>query len=146
MSCETNINNGYNNVLFKTGILDKNSKHLNKDRSLIFYGICIPVRTLLAISVYCLCFIKSEKIQTRLSYMFALISLYSFIHLATKSKESLKCQWWSNSLEMFIALMLFLTSVYCIIKNKPCTVYVSIILGTSIISGLLQSFIIKPFK
>ena len=56
MSCETNINNGYNNVLFKTGILNKNSKHLNKDRSLIFYGICIPVRTLLAISVYCLCY------------------------------------------------------------------------------------------
>jgi len=146
MVCLTNINNNYDNFLFKSGFLDANSKHLNQDRAKLFYGVCIPVRTLIAISIFCLSFILNKSIQTTFSYIIGLFSLLSFIHLANKSPESKKCQWWSNSLEMFFAFLSFCICIYCISTQQPCVIYISIILGISILSGLIQSAIIQPFK
>ena len=146
MSCPYNINNGDKNVLFKVGLLDINSKHLNEDRSNLFYKVCVLVRVILIICIFWLSLIKNNVYQTIFSCILALFALLTIINLARKSQESKKCQWWSNTLEIIFASIALSTCVYCIVKQESCVIYVSIILGISLLAGIIQSFIVKPFS
>ena len=146
MNCPYNINNGENNILFKLGLLDINSKTLGSDRSNIFYKICIPLRLAIGIGIISLYWINNAKIQSILCIVLGLFSLISVIHLAMKSKNSKKCQWWSNNLEIFFGLLSLIACIYCFIEKQSCVLYVGTIFLLSMICGLIQSFIIKPFN
>lgn len=146
--CIFNINNGSDNGLFKAHLLDENSPTLNKDREKLFYLICIPLRIFLACIILYLSFIKNDKIKHNLTLFFALISFYSFIHLLLKPFLNNECkQWWFNGLEIFLSFAAFAICLFCYFKKRnDGLLYVSIIFFISIIAGLIQSFIIKPFK
>ena len=58
--CILNMNNGADNILFKSGFLNENSKTLNKDREKLFYLICIPLRILLACIILYLSFREQQ--------------------------------------------------------------------------------------
>ena len=83
--CILNINNGADNILFKSHLLNENSPTLNKDREKLFYFICIPLRIFLACLILYLSFIKNDKLQHNLTLIFAIVSFYSFIHLLLKN-------------------------------------------------------------
>ena len=82
--CILNINNGADNILFKTGFLNENSSTLNKDREKLFYLICIPLRILLACIILYLSFIKNPKLQNKLCLAAVFITFFMLIHLYSK--------------------------------------------------------------
>ena len=82
--CILNMNNGADNILFKSGFLNENSKTLNKDREKLFYLICIPLRILLACIILYLSFIKKPKLQSNLCLIAIFITFFMFIHLCSK--------------------------------------------------------------
>ena len=146
MSSNYNINNGPNNILFKTGLLNINSQHLGSDRSKLFYGICIPLRLIIGLGIISLYYIKNEEFQSIMCIILGLFYLSTIIHLAMKSSTSKKCQWWSNNLEIFFGILCLIACLYCFINKEPCVIYVGTIFLISMIFGLIQSFVIKPFK
>lgn len=145
--CILNMNNGSNNILFKAHLLDENSTTLSKDRAHLFYLICIPLRILIACFILYLYFIKNDKTQSYLCLIFALISFISFMHLLLKPYLNKECkQWWSNGFEIFLSFTAVIISLFCYFKKRnDCMLYISIIFFISIVTGLIQSFIIKPF-
>lgn len=138
--CLINMNNEFKNILFKLHLLNPNSLCLNDDRKKLFYFICIPFRILLCICIFLL-FSHSTN-QRQISVLFGLISLFTFIHLITKS---LSCQWWSNGLECLYSFLLFCICVYCYFANCSCIPFVIVLFSLSIISGIFQSISIQPF-
>ena len=146
--CILNINNGADNILFKTGFLNENSSTLNKDREKLFYLICIPLRILLACIILYLSFIKNPKLQNKLCLAAVFITFFMLIHLYSKYFSNNECkQWWSNEFEIFLTFTAFILSLYCYFrKRNNCMLYISILFFVSILAGLIQSFVIKPFN
>lgn len=146
--CPININNGFNNILFKLNLLNKNSLTLNQDRKKLFYYICIPIRILIALLFLFLYFKNNYKIQKNLSLVAIFFTFFTFAHLVSKEFSNNDCvQWWSNKFEIFLSFIAFIISLYCYFNNKDyCMLSLFIIMFVSIISGITQSVIIKPFN
>jgi hypothetical protein len=145
--CLLNINNGRQNILFKSGFLDEKSPTLNNDRKKLFYLVCIPTRIFLACIVLYLSFVKDPKLQSKLCLFFIFITLATFTHLLMKQFSKNNCvQWWSNKFELILSFIAFILSLYCYFRKMNCALYVSIIIFLSIFAGIAQSIIINPFK
>jgi pantothenate kinase len=140
--CKTNINNNFNNILFKSGILNKHSKTLQKDRKYAFQYICLPIRFIIAIILLYL----SDKINIHLQNIISIILiLFSIYHLFTKSSTSKLCQWWSNSLEIFfLVITIYLILVGSFYNYKTFKI-VSLYMIFSIFIGQSQNLILNPF-
>jgi len=138
--CTININNEYENILFKTNLLDKNSKQLGKDRQQLFNYICIPIRLLLLIVLLSLSQIQNTNFQIILRILLIIMYLITIIHLSSKKS---KCQWWSNEYEIFLSIMAILV---CFFVKENTVFYVSLILFASIAGGIVQSILLNPFK
>jgi len=144
-SCETNINNGTDNFLFKSGILNKDSATLQNDRKIMFQFACVPTRFVLALFLFYISDIEFIDIylQNIISIIIISVSIY---HLQSKSQKSAKCQWWSNNLEIgSLYLVLILIVVGLFYKFKTLKI-VSLYMIYSILAGLIQSIIQDPFK
>ena len=142
--CKTNINNDFDNFLFQIGILNKNSLNLLEDRKNMFQYVCLPVRFLIALFLLYL----SEKIdnlylQNTISLLLLIGSMY---HLHTKSTKSKLCQWWCNSLEIFMLVITLILILFGISKNYRTLKLVSLYMIFSIFIGQFQNLIIEPFS
>ena len=146
--CPININNGFENILFKLNLLNKNSLTLNQDREWLFYYVCIPIRILIAFFFLFLYFTKNFETQKKLSLIAIFITFFTFAHLLSKEFSRNDCvQWWSNKFEMFLSLAAFIISVYCYFYNKNyCMLSLFIVMFISIITGIIQSLLLKPFN
>lgn len=146
--CPININNGFENILFKFNFLNKNSNTLNQDREKLFYYVCIPVRILISFCFLFLYFKNDFKTQKKLSLFAIFISFLTFAHLLNKEFSRNDCvQWWSNEFEIFLSFVAFIISIYCYFYNKNyCMLSLFILMVISIISGIIQAFIFKPFN
>lgn len=139
--CPININNGFNNILFKTGLLNKDSPTLGCDRKRLFYNLCIPTRLVL---VFVILLLSLKKYNAFLELILFIFSLYSFIHLYTK--KNYECQWWYNWIDVGLAFIATLISFICLIIGKNSAIYLGILMLFSILAGYLQSIILKPFE
>ena len=74
--------------------------------------------------------------------MILAISIY---HLQTKSKKSVKCQWWDNNLEVIMLCTVLLLVILGTIYEFKTLKIVSLYMIFSIFIGLLQSVIYNPF-
>lgn len=142
--CETNINNNFNNFLFNSGILNKDSKTLQNDRKNTFQFICLPVR--LALALFLLYLSDLSQINIYVQNIFSIIIIaFSIYHLQTKSKKSIKCQWWNNTLEInLLYLVLFFIIIGFVCEFKTLKI-VSLYMIFSIFIGLFQSVVQNPF-
>ena len=138
--CTININNEYNNNLFKTGLLDEYSNDIGKDRKRLFYFLCIPIRIFLFFVLLYLSQNENKNFQTVFRIVLAIIYFTSIIYLSLKQS---KCQWWNNSFEIILCIVAF---SICILVPENTTMYVSFIFLISILSGLSQSIYLKPFE
>ena len=140
MTCDINMTDEFQNALFKTHFLSKDSPHLGLDRSNLFYFTCIPVRlTIVAILLF-----LSNKMNNKLQNILAmLIYLVTLFRLLSKSST---CQWWSNELEIILLTCGIFVNIFAIYYDLSGFLFLSIFMGLSIFSGLLQSFILKPFS
>lgn len=79
--------------------------------------------------------------------MLIIIHIISLIRNYTKSDEQKYCQWWSNNLELSLSFLAILIGIACLILKKPhlSILITSIIFLISLIAGLIQSFIKRPF-
>lgn len=139
--CPINMNNGFDNVLFKIGLLNKNSPTLGCDRKRLFENICIPVRLF---TVLIILYLSLKKYSIFLAFSLFLLSLLTFIHLYTKTNY--ECQWWSNSFDTVLALISTVICFICLIIGENAAIYVGIFFLISIIAGYLQSINRKPFE
>jgi len=102
--CPININNGFENILFKVNLLKKNSLTLNQDREWLFYYVCIPIRILIAFFFLFLYFKNNFETQKKLSLIAIFITFFTFAHLLSKEFSRSYCiQWWSNKFEIFLS-------------------------------------------
>lgn len=143
--CETNINNGTNNFLFMSGVLNKDSPTLQNDRKIIFQFVCLPVRFILAL--FLLYISDLEFINIYVQNIISIIIIgFSIYHLQTKAKKSVKCQWWDNNLEiklLYLVLASVIVGLFCEFKTLKI---VSMYMIFSILVGLMQSIVVEPFK
>ena len=146
--CPININNGFENILFKLNLLNKNSSTLNQDRERLFYYICIPIRILIALFFLFLYFKNNFETQKQISLFAIFITFFTFAHLLNKEFSNSDCtQWWSNKLEIFLIFIAFIISLYSYFNNKDyCMLSLFIIMLISIIAGIIQSLFLKPFN
>jgi len=142
--CETNINNNFNNFLFETGILNKDSKTLQTDRKNTFQFVCLPAR--LALALFLLYLSDLSQINIYVQNIFSIIIIaYSIYHLNKKSKKSVRCQWWSNNLELnLLYLVLFFIIIGFLYEFKTLKI-VSLYMIFSVFIGLFQSVVQNPF-
>lgn len=146
--CPININNGFENILFKLNLLNKNSSTLNQDRERLFYYICIPIRILIALFFLFLYFKNNFETQKQLSLFAIFITFFTFAHLLSKEFSNSDCtQWWSNKFEIFLIFIAFIISLYSYFNSKDyCMLSLFIIMLISIIAGIIQSLFLKPFN
>ena len=144
-SCETNINNGTDNFLFKTGVLNKDSPTLQQDRKNMFQFACLPVRFILALFLLYISDLEFINIyvQNVISIMIIGFSIY---HLQTKAKASVKCQWWNNSLEISLLYLVLASVIVGLCYEFKTLKIVSMYMIFSILVGLMQSIVVEPFK
>jgi hypothetical protein len=140
--CPYNINNGLNNILFKTHILDPTSTHLSSDRQ-YYFNLCIVIRLILCALLFSLILIDSDELQTVITVFLLLLSVGTIYHLGMKASPL--CQWWSNELEIVLALIAVIVCGYCLYKKKQSSQFVAMIFLVSIMLGFIQSKIRKPF-
>lgn len=138
--CSININQEYENVLFKNNILDKNSPQLGKDRQKLFYTVCIPLRLLILFLLLSVSKIKNESIQTFTRISLFIIYFLSALHLLLKKS---KCQWWSNEYEIFLCILALLI---CILVKEKTVFFICVIMFFSILGGIIQSVFLNPFS
>ena len=138
--CTININNEFDNILFTSNLLDKDSKQLGKDRQKLFYLRCIPIRFFLFFILFYMSQIKNDTLQMFLKIGLIFIYLTTTIHLISKKS---KCQWWSNNYEILLSILAILI---CIFGKEHATFYVSLLLLLSIIGGIIQSIYLHPFS
>ena len=138
--CETNINNDYNNILFKNGLLDKNSKTLVSDRKNLYLFVCLPTRFFISLLIGSLFFIKNKTFQFLLSLFLLGIMIFVVWHLYSKSEKSKKCQWWSNNYQLLITLITFICLLVLLITSKYefSSLFFMMMMVISIIGGLSQ--------
>ena len=146
--CPININNGFENILFKVNLLKKNSLTLNQDREWLFYYVCIPIRILIAFFFLFLYFKNNFETQKKLSLIAIFITFFTFAHLLSKEFSRSYCiQWWSNKFEIFLIFSAFILSLYCYFNDKDyCMLSLFIIMFISIIAGIIQSLFLNPFN
>jgi hypothetical protein len=138
--CSININNEYENILFKTNFLNKNSIQLGKDREHLFYFVCIPIRLMILFFLLFLSKVENQNIQTITTISLFFIYLFSVIHLLSKKN---KCQWWSNEYEIVLCLLALLTLLFI---KKNSVLLISLIMFFSIMGGIAQHLYLRPFK
>lgn len=142
--CETNINNNFNNFLFNSYILNKDSKTLQNDRKTTFQFVCLPVR--FALALFLLYISDLSLINIYVQNIFSLIIIsFSIYHLQRKSEKYVKCQWWSNTFEinlLYLVLFFIIIGLVCELKTLKI---VSLYMIFSICIGLFQSFSQNPF-
>jgi hypothetical protein len=138
--CETNINNDYNNILFKTGLLDRNSKTLILDRRNLYLFGCLPTRFIISLIIGSLFFIKNKTFQFILSICFLVVLGFTIWHLYFKSTKNKKCQWWSNNYQLTISIITFIGVVFLLLTSKYIysSIFFMIMIIISIIGGLSQ--------
>jgi hypothetical protein len=138
--CETNINNDYNNVLFKNGLLDKNSVTLTSDRRRLYLFLCLPTRFFISLLTGSLFFIKNKIFQFVLSLIYLGILSFGIWHLYSKSEKSKKCQWWSNNYQLLIAIIGYIGVVVLLLTLKYdfSSIFLMIMMIISIIGGASQ--------
>jgi hypothetical protein len=144
-SCKTNINNDYNNFLFKSGVLNKDSPTLQNDRKIMFQFVCLPVRFVLALLLLYISDIEFINIYVQ-NIISILIIGFSIYHLQTKEPKSVKCQWWDNNLEVSILHLVLVSVIIGLFYKFKTLKIVSMYMIFSIFAGLLQSIILDPFK
>lgn len=138
--CSININQEYENVLFKSNLLDKNSPQLGKDRQKLFYTVCIPLRLLILFLLLSVSQIKNESIQAFTTITLFFIYLFSTLHLLSKKS---KCQWWSNEYEILLCILALLV---CLFVKENTVFLVCVIMFFSILGGIIQSVFLNPFS
>ena len=138
--CSININNEYDNILFKLNFLNRESGNLGKERHNLFYFVCIPSRFILLLFLLGLSQVKNETFQKILRGILILVYFVSIIHLVSKKS---KCQWWYNEYEILLSILAILI---CIFIQENTVFYVSIIFLMSILGGIMQSIYLHPFE
>jgi phosphatidylserine synthase len=142
--CKTNINNDFNNVLFKSGFLNKDSKNLQNDRKNLFQFVCLPFRFGIALLLVYISDLSFINIYAQNIFSIIILSL-SLYHLQTKSEKSVRCQWWDNKLEVSLLYMVLLFVVVGLFYEFKTLKIVSLYMMFSIFIGLLQSVVANPF-
>ena len=150
MSCKNNFIHA-DDILFKTKILNENSFTLTKDREFAFYFICIPLRLVIFLSILMIYLFTQTNSLTQkiISIILLIIYIISFVINIMKSEEQKQCQWWSNNLEIILPSIVIGFSFFSFfyLKNFSYPILVaSLVFLTSLIAGLIQSFIKQPFK
>jgi len=138
--CETTINNDYDNILFRNGLLDKNSKTLVSDRKNLYLFVCLPTRFFISLLIGSLFFIKNKTFQFVLSLIYLGILSFGISHLYSKSEKSKKCQWWSNNYQLLIAIIGFIGVLVLLLTTKYefSSIFLMIMMIISIIGGVSQ--------
>lgn len=112
-------------------------------RKMIFLGICIWIRFLMAFGVYT--FYRRKE----LSYLIPLIAGYSiYINLKQifNDKKKGKCVWWSRPFHILNGLTVLLVSVFKIsLFNLHPNRLVSFLLLIDVLFGIVTSLIKKPW-
>ena len=144
ISCKTNINNDFNNFLFKSGFLNKDSKNLQNDRKILFQFVCLPTRFGLALLLLYISDLSFINIYAQNIFSIIILSL-SIHHLQTKSTKSVRCQWWDNKLEVSLLHVVLLFVIIGLIYEFKTLKIVSLYMIFSILIGLLQSVVVNPF-
>ena len=111
------------------------SKDYPSNRKNVYYGICIWVRLILFSLVF---YYREYKYMP---YILALFSVSSIMHYKEVIKTPGK-QWWSKRFDLSIAILLLISCVL-VIGGKINPVFMPIILYTSLLGGIIQSFFIK---
>ena len=114
---------------------DITSKDYPSNRKNVYYGICIWVRLILFSLVF---YYREYKYMP---YTLALFSVSSIMHYKEVIKTPGK-QWWSKRFDLSIAILLLISCVL-VIGGKINPVFMPIILYTSLLGGIIQSFFIK---
>ena len=114
---------------------DITSKDYPSNRKNVYYGICIWVRLILFSLVF---YYREYKYMP---YILALFSVSSIMHYKEVIKTPGK-QWWSKRFDLSIAILLLISCVL-VIGGKINPVFMPIILYTSLLGGIIQSFFIK---
>jgi len=114
---------------------DITSKDYPSNRKKVYYGVCIWVRLILFTLVF---YYRKNKYMP---YILALFSVSSIMHykevLMTPGK-----QWWSKRFDLSIAVLLLISCVL-VILGKINPVVMPLLLYSSLLGGILQSFFIK---
>ena len=144
-SCKTNINNDYDNFLFKSGVLNTDSQTLQNDRKIMFQFVCLPVRFALALFLLYISDLKFINIYVQ-NIISIIIIGFSIYHLQTKAKKSVKCQWWDNNLEVSLLYLVLASVIAGLCYEFKTLKIVSMYMIFSILVGLMQSIVVEPFK
>jgi hypothetical protein len=114
---------------------DITSNDYPSNRKKVYYGVCIWVRLIL----FSLVFYYREYKYMR--YILGVFSIFSIIHYKDNIKTAGR-QWWSKRFDLTIAILLLISSVL-VIRGKIDPVFMPVILYTSLLGGVIQSFLIK---
>ena len=135
MSCP-NSDKNFDKTL--SNFVDITSEDYPNTRKHIFYGVCVPVRLML----YTLVFIYRDA--PAIQYIIAIASLIAIINLGNTllNNDTVTNQWWSKKFQLFIAILLLISTVLKISGYNISTMVVPIILFASLFGGVLQSMLI----
>jgi len=114
---------------------DITSNDYPSNRKKVYYGVCIWVRLILFSLVF---YYREYKYMP---YILGVFSIFSIIHYKDNIKTAGR-QWWSKRFDLTIAILLLISSVL-VIRGKIDPVFMPVILYTSLLGGVIQSFLIK---
>ena len=114
---------------------DITSNDYPSTRKKVYYGVCIWVRLILFSLVF---YYREYKYMP---YILGVFSIFSIIHYKDNIKTAGR-QWWSKRFDLTIAILLLISSVL-VIRGKIDPVFMPVILYTSLLGGVIQSFLIK---
>ena len=114
--------------------LDKYNLNTPEKRRFLFYNVCIFVR----LALYSLVFYYRDN--KWMPYILSILSIFTIYNLYQKLDQ--QQQWWSIKFQFVISILLLTASILVLLKKIP-TISMPIILYTSLIGGLAQSFFIE---
>ena len=114
---------------------DITSNDYPSNRKKVYYGVCIWVRLILFSLVF---YYREYKYMP---YILGVFSIFSIIHYKDNIKTAGR-QWWSKRFDLTIAILLLISSVL-VIRGKIDSIFMPVILYTSLLGGVIQSFLIK---
>ena len=112
---------------------DTTSKDYPSNRKKVYYGVCIWVRLILFSLVF---YYRKNKYMP---YIVGILSLFTILY----NKDDIPGrQWWSKRFDLSIAVLLLISCVL-VITDKINPVVMPLLLYSSLLGGILQSFFIK---
>lgn len=112
---------------------DTTSKDYPSNRKKVYYGICIWVRLILFTLVF---YYRKNKYMP---YIVGILSVFTILNLKDDIPGR---QWWSKRFDLGIAVLLLMSCVL-VILGKINPVVMPLLLYSSLLGGIMQSFFVK---